>query len=609
MTYNLRPLIRLPTVTSPSSFSSSRQLYFRLLGYVRPYLKMLLLGLALSALAAAMEPFLPALLKPLLDNGFAPKGDGDLKDNLIHRFTWIVPLIIIGVMTLRGLVTFGAGYAMSWVQIRLTNDIRQQMFEHLSRLPIGFFEKNTSARTITRVTNDVSSIGTAVSTVGVTLIRESLSIVGLMAWLMYLNWQLTLVTLTVTPFIAWVTKLIGKRLRVMSRASQTGMGLMTQALQETILCQKVLKVFGGEAQEARRFERVNDAMRGYAMRTAVAAAAGSPVIHFFVSFAVAAVVYTALIQSTDGSTTVGSFVSFITAMLMLLSPLKGLAGVNMPLQKGLAAAESVFHLLDTPLEHDPGHIVLGRAKGSIEFQSVSFRYPSGERDALVNVSLRIAPGQTVALVGASGGGKTTLVSLLPLFHAPSQGRILIDGIDTRDVTLASLRQQMAIVSQETLLFNDTVAANIAYGGTAKASQEAIEAAAAAANALEFIRALPEGFNTIIGENGNRLSGGQRQRLAIARAILKDAPILILDEATSALDNESERLVQEALERLMQNRATLVIAHRLSTIERADLIAVMQQGELVEAGTHAELMQRDGLYSHLHSAQSLSLAAD
>ena len=563
---------------------------------------MLLLGLVLSAIAAAMEPFLPALMKPLLDNGFAPKGSGEIGDSLLQKSPWVVPLLIVGVMTLRGIVTFGAGYAMSWVQIRLVNDLRQQMFDHLTRLPMSFFEQNPSARTITRITNDVNSIGGAATTVGVTIVRESLAIVGLMAWLLYLNWQLTLVTLAVAPFIAWVTKVVGKRLRSMSRASQTGMGVMTQALQEAILCQKVLKVFGGEDQEARRFGKVNDAMRGYAMRTAVAASAGTPLVHFFVSFAVAAVVYTALAQSAQGATTVGSFVSFVTGMLMLLAPLRGLAGVNLPLQKGLAAAESVFHLLDTPLEDDPGKIVLERARGSVNFEHVQFRYPGAERDALVDIDLAVKPGQSIALVGSSGSGKTTLASLVSRFHSPTSGRILIDDIDVQDLTLSSLRSQIAIVSQETLLFNDTVAANIAYGGMANASREALEAAANAANALEFILALPEGFETVIGENGNRLSGGQRQRLAIARAILKDAPILILDEATSALDNESERLVQEALEHLMQNRTTLVIAHRLSTIERADRIIVLANGRKQEEGSHAELLAQEGLYARLYNMQ-------
>lgn len=565
---------------------------------------MLALGLALSAVAAAMEPVLPALMKPLLDNGFAAKSDAASGSGFFQSSPWIVPLAIVVMVVVRGLATFGAGYAMSWVQSRLINNLRQQMFEHLARLPMDFFEKTPSSRTITRITNDVSSIGTAATTVGVTVVRESLSIVGLMGWLFYLNWKLTLITLAVAPFIALVTRAVGKRLRSMSRASQTGMGQMTQVLQEAILCQKVLKVFGGELQESKRFGRVNEAMRGYAMRTAVAAAAGTPVSHFFVTVAIAIVLYIAMLQSSQGETTVGSFVSFLTAMLMVLAPLRGLAGVNLALQKGLAAAESVFNLLDVPIEHDPGMQVLERARGEVVFEDVDFCYSGAETNALNGVNLHIAPGQMVALVGPSGGGKTTLASLLPGFYLPTRGRILIDGICTQDLTLASLRAQIAIVSQETLLFNDTVAANIAYGATAGASQEAIEAAAIAANALEFIRALPEGFATIIGENGSRLSGGQRQRLAIARAILKDAPILILDEATSALDNESERLVQEALQHLMQSRTTLVIAHRLSTIEQADLIAVIQQGVILESGSHSELLSANGLYARLHNAQTL-----
>ena len=576
-----------------------------MLGYVRPYWKMLALGLGLSALSAAMEPLLPALMKALLDNGFAPKGDGSLTDSLLHESPWVVPAFIIGIMTLRGIVTFCASYSMSWVQIRLLNAIRRQMFEHLARLPMAFFEANPSARTITRVTNDVNAIGTASTTAGVIIIRETLTIICLLAWLLYLNWQLTLVTLAVGPFISLVSRRLGQRLRAMSRSTQVGMGAMTQKLQEAIHCQKVLKVFGGEEQEIQRFSRVNDTMRGYATRASVASAANTPLVYFFVSLSIAAVVYMALVQAMQGATTVGSFVSFIIGMLMLLSPLKMLSNVNAQLQNGLAAAESVFHLLDTPLEADPGTQTIARARGGIDFETVDFRYPGGESDALHDINLHVEPGQTVALVGTSGGGKTTLASLLPRFHTPTRGCIRIDGIDIQDLTLASLRAQIAIVSQETLLFNDTVAANIAYGSTAAASQEAIEAAAAAANALGFIRALPDGFATVIGENGSRLSGGQRQRLAIARAILKDAPILILDEATSALDNESERLVQDALEHLMRHRTTLVIAHRLSTIQHADLIVVMQQGRVVESGTHQALLAANGAYSRLHSTQGLT----
>lgn len=585
-----------------SSRASSWELYIRLLGYVRPYWKMLALGLVLSAIAAAMEPFLPALMKPLLDQGFSTKSESSVGTDLINFSPWAMPLVIVLVMTIRGVVTFCAGYVMSRVQSSLVTDLREEMFKHLVRLPLEFYEGTPSARTITRITADVNSIGNAATTVGVVIIRESLALLGLLAWLLYLNWKLTLITLTVAPFIAIVNKKIGQRLRQLTRSTQNGNALMTQTLQEVILCQKVVKVFGGEEHENRRFRRVNYQMQGYALRSAVAAAAGTPVTHFFISIVISIVIYTALAQSAQGEATVGSFVSFITGMLMLLAPIKGLTGVNLVLQRGLAAAESAFALIDTPPEADPGSRVLGRVSGEIAIESVCFRYPGAEHDAIENFSLNIKAGETTALVGASGSGKTTLAGLLPLFYKPTAGRILLDGIDSRESTLAGLRTQFAIVSQETLLFNDTVAANIAYGVSANVSRDKLEAAAEAANALEFIRRLPEGFDSVIGENGNRLSGGQRQRLAIARAILKDAPILILDEATSALDNESERLVQEALERLMKNRTTLVIAHRLSTIERADRIVVMARGSKVEEGRHDELLAKNGLYARLHRVQ-------
>ena len=583
---------------------TSRQIYFRMMGFVRPYWKMLALGLLLSAMAAAMEPLLPAFMKTLLDSGFAPKGDGSWSDQLLHGSPWIVPLFIVGIMTVRGMITFAASYAMSWVQIRMLNGLRVSMFDHMTRLPISYFEANPSGRIMTRIIADVGAIGQATTSAGITIIRESLTIIGLLVWLLYLNWQLTLVTLAVAPFIAFVTRRVGGRLRQMSRSSQKGVGLMAQSLQEAIHCQKVLKVFGGEAQEVRRFGKVNDELRGYQIRAAVASAANTPLVYLFVSISIATVVYMALLQAREGATTVGSFVSFIIGMLMLLSPVKMLANVNAQLQNGLAAAESVFHLLDAPTEPDPGTKTIERASGRIDIEGLTFRYPTSEHDVLHQIDLHIEAGQTVALVGESGSGKTTLASLMPRFHAPTAGRILIDGIDIQELKLSSLRAQMSTVSQETLLFNDTVAANIAYGTSIDASQEAIEAAARAANALEFIRELPNGFQTLIGESGSRLSGGQRQRLAIARAILKNAPILILDEATSALDNESERLVQAALEELMRDRTTLIIAHRLSTIERADRIVVMNQGQIVESGTHAELLAAGGAYSRLHRNQEI-----
>ncbi len=579
----------MSAIASPSS----RALYFRLLTYVRPYWRILVAGLIATAFAAATEPLFPALLKPLLDSGFSVDST---------QPPLLVAGMIVGIFVLRGILGFLASYAMSWVQNRVITDIRQELFNRLMRLPAPYFDSTPSSTLISKVTYDVTNIASASTSVGTVLIRDSLTLVGLLSWLLYLNWQLTVITLLAAPFIALFTRFFGKRLRNMSRSSQKGMALMTETLQEGIACQKVIKVFGGETQEENRFSHVNNALRGYGMRQSIAAAATTPAIHLIASFAVAIVVYIAMMQSQAGQTTVGSFVSFITAMLMLLAPLKHIASVNAPLQNGLAAAESIFRTLDEAPEEDHGTLAPSRVNGQITLENLHLRYAHGERDALDGITLEIQPGQTVALVGTSGGGKTTLANVIPRFYNPTSGRVLIDGHDTQEMTLASLRAQIAIVSQDVVLFNDTVAANMAYGFSRDATKEAIEAAALAAHALDFIRALPEGFDTIIGENGSRLSGGQRQRIAIARAILKDAPILILDEATSALDNESERLVQEALETLMQGRTTLVIAHRLSTIERADCIVVLQHGKIVESGTHRELLTHDGVYAQLYKLQ-------
>jgi subfamily B ATP-binding cassette protein MsbA len=379
------------------------------------------------------------------------------------------------------------------------------------------------------------------------------------------------------------------------------MAQMNQVLQESIRGQKVVKIFGGEAHATSRFARVNNALRGYNMRQAVAAAAATPITQIFASVGLAIVVYVTLQQSVENETTVGGFVSFITAMLLLLAPLKHLTDINAPLQRGLAAAESVFRMLDETPEVDTGTIDLGRARGEIEFVAVSLRYAGAERDALNAIDLSIRPGETVALVGPSGGGKTSFVNLVPRFYHPASGRIRVDGHNIETLTLNSLRANIAHVGQDVFLFDDTVAANIAYGGKRDASRGEIEAAARAAHALEFIDHMPQGFDTVIGENGARLSGGQRQRIAIARAILKDAPILILDEATSALDSESERQVQAALEELMKGRTTLVIAHRLSTVEGADRIAVLHEGRIAEIGTHAELLRNSRLYAVLYGA--------
>ena len=585
------PVITTKTNRNPTI--SSATMYLRLLAYVRPYWKAFALALLAMVLMAATEPLFPALMKPLLDKGFAGKPRDDL---------WIAPIAVIGIFFVRGLMSFVGGYLMAWVTNRIVLDLRIAMFDRVLRLPTRYYDDQSTGALMSRVTYDVANVTGAATSALTTLVRDSLTLIGLLAWLFYLNWQLTLVALSVGPPIALVVKGFSKRLRQASRQSQLAMGNMSHILEEAISGQKIVKIFGGHDYEAGRFNQANQYLRSQNMRQSVAAAAIVPFVQLFTAVAVAIVIYVALLQSSDSQTTVGGFVSFITAMLMLLAPIKHLADVNAPLQRGLAAAESVFTLIDEPPEQDRGTTAFTRARGQVRFDNISFRYPGSERLALEHVSLTISPGETVALVGSSGSGKTTLANLLPRFYPLEHGRILIDDQPIETLMLANLRANIALVSQEVVLFNDSVAANIAYGTLAQTSQEAIEVAARAAHAHEFIMAMPEGYATQVGERGVKLSGGQRQRIAIARALLKNAPILILDEATSALDNESERHVQAALEELMRGRTTLVIAHRLSTIEKADRIIVLDHGCIVESGRHDQLIARGGIYAQLYRLQ-------
>lgn len=575
------------------SLADTRQLYLRLLSHVRPYWRAFVAALLAMGATAATEPLFPALMKPLLDGSFGPAAQN-------HGL--LLPLGIVGIFLARGLLGFLADYAISWVANKVVLDLRNAMFDQLVRLPTDYFDNQSSGALMSKIAYDVTGVTSAATSVLTVLVRDTLSVCGLLAWMLYLNWQLTLVAIAMVPLIALSVRLFSGRLRQMSRGGQRAMGEIMHVLEETTSAHKVIKTFGGQQYETARFHDANALQRGYNMRATVAAALLGPLVQIFAAIALAIIVAVALHQSAADKTTVGDFVSFVTAMLLLLSPMKRLTDVNAPLQRGLAAAESVFEMVDEPQEDDRGTLELPRVRGEIRFEGLGFTYRGAERPALTDIDLVVVPGQTVALVGSSGGGKTTLANLLPRFYNPTAGRILIDGVDAQDVRLASLRQQIALVSQDVVLFNDTVAANIAYGQMAGASRERIVEAARAAHALDFIEAMPEGFDTLIGENGVKLSGGQRQRLAIARALLKDAPILILDEATSALDNESERAVQAALDRLMQGRTTLVIAHRLSTIEKADRIIVLNRGRVVEAGDHQTLLAQDGAYARLYRLQ-------
>jgi subfamily B ATP-binding cassette protein MsbA len=572
---------------------TSTQLYLRLLSYVRPYWKAFGVSILGMAMTAATEPLLPALLKPFLDGTFIQKDDSVIR--------W-APLLILVIFFVRGAAGFVGTYAINWVGNKLVMDLRAEMFRKLMSLPTRFYDDHATGSLISKLTFDVTQVTAAATSVVTIVIRDTIIIIGLLSWLLYLDWKLTMLSLLIAPIVALVISTINRRLRSSSRESQRVMGSITQVIEESVTAHKVVKLFGGQSYEQRRFHDETNWLRRHAMKQAAAAAANVPIVQMVAAIALAVIVYLATAQAKSDATTVGGFLSFVAAMLMLTAPLKRITSVTEYLQRGLAAAESVFELLDTPGETDAGKTVMNRATGALAFEHVSLSYQSDERLALNDVSLDIPAGLSVALVGASGSGKSTMANLVPRFYTPTSGRITLDGHDIRDLTLASLRSNIALVSQEVVLFNDTISANIAYGQMREVPEEEIVAAATAAHAMEFIRDLPQGLNTLVGEKGVRLSGGQRQRIAIARAILKNAPILILDEATSALDSESERHVQAALETLMQGRTTLVIAHRLSTIEKADRIVVMQKGKIVETGTHAELLAQGGIYAQLHRIQ-------
>jgi ATP-binding cassette, subfamily B, bacterial MsbA len=572
---------------------NSADLYRRLLRYVLPYWRIFLFSIISLVLLGATEPILPALMKPLLDGSF-------IEQDPTARL--LIPALIIGVFLWRGIAGFAGEMALNWVAHKVVMDLRNEMFQKLVMLPASFHDNTKSGELISKLTFDVAQVAQATTQTLTVLVRDSLAATGLLLYMLYLNWRLWLIAVLAAPVVGLIVTVVSRRLRRLNRKLQQSMGAMTEVIQETIDCQQVVKVFGGQSYEGARFRQASNQLRQYTMKIVTTSQANTSIIQVTMAMALATLIYIAASEARAGTLTVGDFIAFFTAMILLLPPVKRLTDINSSLQRGLAAAESIFALLDEPQEPDEGKMSMGRAAGEIRFCELGFCYPHRPSPVLSDVSVTIAAGETVALVGASGSGKTSLVSLIPRFYHPTSGRIALDGIDIRAITLQSLRRNIALVTQEVVLFNDTVRNNIAYGAMRELGDGEVLRAAQAAYVMEFVRTLPEGLETLIGEHGVRLSGGQRQRLAIARALLKDAPILILDEATSALDTASERYIQAALEALKRGRTCIVIAHRLSTVEHADRIMVLKHGRIAEIGTHAELIRRQGLYAELHRLQ-------
>ncbi|WP_234495532.1 lipid A ABC transporter ATP-binding protein/permease MsbA [Vibrio maritimus] len=578
---------------SQNQDETTLQTFKRLWTYIREYKTGLAVAVVALIINAVADTYMISLLKPLLDEGF-----GDVESNFLK----VLPLIILGMMFIRGLSGFVSTYCLSWVSGKVVMHLRRGIFNHFMHMPVSFFDKESTGGLLSRITYDSEQVAGATSSSLVSIVREGASIIGLLVLMFWSSWQLSLVLLVVAPVVAWAIQVVSKRFRKISVNMQTSMGHMTTSAEQMLKGHKVVLSYGGQQIEKTRFDEMSNQMRQQTMKMVAASAIANPVIQMIASLALVAVLFLASFDEVREQLTAGTFTVIFSAMFSLMRPLKALTGVTADFQRGMAASQTLFNLMDLDTERDNGTKEITRAKGELSVKDVTFTYEGSEKPALRNVSFDLPAGKTLALVGRSGSGKSTIANLFTRFYDVDSGTIELDGHNIEDIKLTNLRQHFALVSQNVHLFNDTIANNIAYATDGQYSREQIEHAATLAHAMEFINNLDDGLDTVIGENGASLSGGQRQRIAIARALLRDAPVLILDEATSALDTESERAIQSALDELQKDKTVLVIAHRLSTIEEADEILVVDEGEIIERGDHKTLIEHQGAYAQLHKIQ-------
>ncbi|PIJ45845.1 lipid A ABC transporter ATP-binding protein/permease MsbA [Tatumella sp. OPLPL6] len=572
---------------------STWQTFRRLWPMIAPHKAGLFIAAIALIINAAGDTLMLSLLKPLLDDGFG-KADKSV-------LLWM-PLAVIGLMLIRGVTSYASSYCISWVSGNVVMRMRRSLFAHMMSMPVSFFDQQSTGTLLSRITYDSEQVASSSSSALVTVVREGASIIGLFIMMFYYSWQLSLILILLAPIVSFTIRLVSKRFRNISKTMQNTMGEVTTSAEQMLKGHKEVLIFGGQEIETQRFAVVSNRMRQQGMKLVSASSISDPIIQLIASLALAFILYAASFPAVMETLTAGTITVVFSSMIALMRPLKSLTNVNAQFQRGMAACQTLFSILDAEQEVDNGQRTIERAQGDIEFRNVTFTYPGRETPALKNINLTLPAGKTVALVGRSGSGKSTLASLLTRFYDIQSGQILLDGHEITDYKLQTLRNQVALVSQNVHLFNDTIANNIAYARADQYSREDIENVAKMAHAMDFISRMDNGLDTVIGENGVLLSGGQRQRIAIARALLRDCPILILDEATSALDTESERAIQSALDELQRNRTSLVIAHRLSTIEKADMIVVVEDGQIIERGTHQELLEQAGAYAQLHRIQ-------